>query len=203
MKSSSLKIFFGLTTIFITILLFFSVSYISRLNDEIKHRFDGKRWSLPAIVYARPLDLYAGLKMSPEMFVQELELGGYRKLPQANNSGSYYRNENSFSLVTRGFYFPSGYEPSRHLSVEFMKDELTSISDTTNQQPVDFARIDPARIGSFHPIVHEDRIIINRQEIPEQLIQTLLAVEDRNFYSHLGVSPFSILRALAANFRAE
>ncbi|MFP3354660.1 transglycosylase domain-containing protein, partial [Pseudoalteromonas sp. SIMBA_153] len=38
--------------------------------------------------------------------------------------------------------------------------------------------------------------------VPNLLIETLLKVEDRDFYHHQGVSPWSILRALAANLKA-
>ncbi|RPH41739.1 MAG: hypothetical protein EHM86_03595, partial [Desulfobulbaceae bacterium] len=41
--------------------------YVLRLDGVIREKFDGKRWSLPAVVYARPLELYAGLAFSPQM----------------------------------------------------------------------------------------------------------------------------------------
>ena len=37
------------------------VGYIVYLDFQVRSQFTGKRWSLPARVYARPLELYAGL----------------------------------------------------------------------------------------------------------------------------------------------
>ncbi|MDH3859498.1 MAG: transglycosylase domain-containing protein, partial [Gammaproteobacteria bacterium] len=39
-------------------------------------------------------------------------------------------------------------------------------------------------------------------EVPEQLIDTLIAVEDRQFFQHWGLSPMAILRATLANLKA-
>lgn len=202
MKTLSTKttaiVFFSL----LFVLVIFLINYISSLNEEIQQRFDGKRWSLPAVVYARPLELYPGLQLSPEMFEKELELGGYRRQPSPTGSGSYAHKGNTFMLTTRGFYFPSGFEPSRHITVRIDRNEITAINDTETHEEIPLIRLDPAQIGSFHPVVHEDRILVTREEIPEELIKTLLVVEDRNFYQHFGVAPVSIIRALIANVRA-
>ena len=36
------------------------VPYVFRLDGQITKRFEGKRWELPARIYARPLELYVG-----------------------------------------------------------------------------------------------------------------------------------------------
>jgi len=202
MKRPALTAFSVISIIVLILSFIFSIQYISSLDHEIQARFDGKRWSLPAAVYARPLELYPGLQLSPEMFEQELELGNYRKVKQPTGSGSYSRNGTYFSLITRGFHFPSGFEPSRHITVEFSLDAVTALTDVDTLAPLPLLRLDPAQIGSFHPLVHEDRILVTRDEIPEILIKTLLTVEDKNFYSHFGIAPMSVIRALAANLRA-
>jgi len=175
---------------------------VSRLSDEIRQKFDGKRWSLPAIVYARPLELYPGLRFSLEMLEEELQLSGYRREPQEKGAGSYTRNGPTIRLVTRDFHYPSGPEPSRQLSITFAAGHIATLTTGEGRKPVSLARLDPVRIGSFHPLVHEDRLILSRAEIPDLLIDTLLAIEDRNFYSHHGLAPLAIARALFANIRA-
>ena len=175
---------------------------VSHLSDEIRQKFDGKRWSLPAIVYARSLELYPGLRFSAEMLEEELQLSGYRREPQEKGAGSYTRNGPTIRLVTRDFHYPSGPEPSRQLSITFTADHIVTLTSGDGRTPVALARLDPVRIGSFHPLVHEDRLILSRAEIPDLLIDTLLAIEDRNFYSHHGLAPLAIVRALLANIRA-
>ncbi|GJL79868.1 MAG: penicillin-binding protein 1A [Nitrospinaceae bacterium] len=48
----------------------------------------------------------------------------------------------------------------------------------------------------------EKRIIIAQEDIPLQLKQATLAVEDSNFYSHFGMDPKAIFRAMITNFKA-
>ena len=69
-------------------------------------------------------------------------------------------------------------------------------------ESVSLARLDPARIGSFHPRRHEDRILVTKEELPSILIKTLIAVEDKKFSKHFGIDPIAILRAVYINFRA-
>ncbi|MFH0780962.1 MAG: penicillin-binding protein 1B [Pseudomonadota bacterium] len=176
--------------------------FVSRLSSEIRQKFDGKRWSLPAIVYARPLELYPGLELSPEMLEEELQLSGYRRETKEKGAGSFARNGSMIRLVTRDFHYPSGPEPSRQLTITFAAEHIATLTTGENNKQVTLARLDPVRIGSFHPLVHEDRLILSREEIPRLLVETLLAVEDRNFYSHHGIALLGMARALLANIRA-
>lgn len=175
--------------------------YIKDASQEVRTKFDGRRWSLPAIIYARPLEIYPGMNLSPNLLEKELELAGYRKQTTAEGAGSFSRDANSFSIVTRDFVFPSGKEDSLSLKIVFADHKIRSLTSLNNEN-LQYVRFDPARIGSFHPLVHEDRIVLQYNEIPQQLIEGLLATEDRHFLEHHGVSIAGILRALWVNIKA-
>ncbi|HCW88508.1 MAG TPA: penicillin-binding protein 1B, partial [Marinobacter sp.] len=63
-------------------------------------------------------------------------------------------------------------------------------------------RLEPVQIGGIYPASQEDRVLVQLDEVPALLVETLLAVEDRDFFSHHGVSPMAIARAMVANLRA-
>ena len=57
-----------------------------------------------------------------------------------------------------------------------------------------FSLLAPLLIGGLYPAHNEDRILVQRNELPPYLVETLVAVEDRELFSHFGVSPKSIVR---------
>jgi len=175
------------------------VLYVGYLDSVIREKFEGKRWSLPAVVYARSLELYPGLAISMPELEDELQLAGYRRDPTVEDPGGYDRLGGVIHLVTREFNFPDGLEKSGKYTLYFTNNTLVDISRTDSGEMVDGIRLDPARIGSFHPKQHEDRIVLSRAELPELLVKSLLAVEDHNFFNHSGLDLRAILRALLAN----
>ncbi|MDO8948617.1 MAG: penicillin-binding protein 1B [Desulfocapsaceae bacterium] len=176
--------------------------YVVYLDKLIRQKFDGKRWALPAVVYARPLELYPDLPFTASMLAEELQLSGYRRDRAAKDPGGYDLAGNVIHLVTRDFFFPDGLEKSARITVEFAGSVVKQISRTDTGAEIALARIDPARIGSFHPLENEDRVVCSRKELPDLLVKTLIAVEDQHFYTHFGVDPWGILRAMFANIRA-
>ena len=54
----------------------------------------------------------------------------------------------------------------------------------------------------MYPAHMEDRVLLNWPEVPQILIDTILAVEDQNFFNHYGVSLKSISRAFLKNIQA-
>src|SRR5690606_40278598 len=48
----------------------------------------------------------------------------------------------------------------------------------------------------------EDRLLVRLDDVPSLLLKTLVQVEDRNFYSHHGVSLRGIARALLVNVQS-
>lgn len=203
MKKTTIAV--SLTGGFLCILLilaFFTVRQVMQLNSEIEQTFEGKRWSLPAVLYARPLELYPGLELTQEMLEKELQLAGYRREVRVQDAGGYNRSGATFQLVTRDFVYPSGLEKSAAISVVITNDHVARLTETGSGYPLAFSRIDPARIGSFHPLVHEDRIVLQSSEIPLLLRETLIAVEDKAFFSHHGISIIGIARAFLANLAA-
>ena len=51
--------------------------WIYSLDRVVTAQFEGRRWTLPAQVYAQPIDLYAGQALSADGLEQELRRLGY------------------------------------------------------------------------------------------------------------------------------
>lgn len=175
--------------------------YTLWLDREVRERFEGKRWALPAQVYARPLELFPGLPHNADEVETELKALGYRAVAKPTGPGSFHRRGNRIRLVSRAFQFWDADEPSRYLDLRFDKQALTALLDRQGQD-AGIARLDPLRIGGIYPAHREDRELVRLKELPEAMIATLVQVEDRRFYEHFGISPIGIARAMWANIRA-
>ena len=183
-----------------TFLLFCFIGY---LDSNVREQFEGKRWSIPARVFASPVELYAGQNLAAGKFEELLKGLNYRQDNQLKIEGSYTKKDGQIIVKTREFDFWDQREPSRMLAVNFSESAIINVMDLAQAKEMAIVRMDPVQIGSFYPAIKEDRILIKLDETPDILIKGLLASEDRNFYSHIGISFRGIARAVLADIKAR
>lgn len=203
----------GLSIIYVTIRLALGialglliiplVSQVLILDHQVREQFDGKRWELPARVYARPLELYQDLDLKPGQLQAELTGLGYRLIKDIpTEPGTYSLGTNEVRIVTRAFPFWDGDEPSQAVRVSFAENRIQKLTSLADGATVGVVRLDPLAIGGIYPSKAEDRILVRLAEVPPLLTQMLIGIEDRHFYEHHGVDPVAIIRALISNLRA-
>jgi penicillin-binding protein 1B len=176
--------------------LLLAASYVVYLDFTVRARFEGKRFALPARVYARPLELYPGLKMRASELLAELTLLGYRKTMRPGEPGSYRWSGQVVELATRPFTFGDGRQESTALRVIFDGDRVETLQRRSDNARLDLVRLDPALIGGIYPGKNEDRVLVRLDDVPRQVVDALVAVEDNRFYRHHGIDPRGIARAL-------
>lgn len=171
------------------------------LDAVVQEKFSGKRWTIPATVYARPLELFVGQKLAKDDFLTELGALGYRREKTVSGPGSISVAGNAVEMHTRGFRFYEGAEESQRIRVRFSGDFVAGLARADGGE-IPVARLEPLTIGGLYPVHNEDRILIKLDQAPPYLVETLVAVEDREFFDHFGVSPKSIARAVWVNLTA-
>lgn len=171
------------------------------LDISVVSNFSGQKWRLPTHVYARPLELYVEKDLSLSDLIWELDALGYRKKAQLYGAGQYRVGRNEVEIRTRGFAFWDGTDTAQNLKLRFSESTLTQLTDAYNN-PIPIARLEPLRIGGIYPDTLEDRRVVLLDDVPPLLVDSLLAVEDRAFYEHWGVSARGIARAIVADVRA-
>ena len=173
--------------------------YAVHLDRVIREKFEGQRWALPARVFARPLELYAGVPLDPPRVIEALDRLGYQR-GEPTGVGSYAVRGNQLIVYTRGFQFWDGPEPPRKVEIRFDGRQIAGLYGDEGELPL--LRLEPEFIGGFYPASNEDRLLVRLAEVPPVLVQALLTLEDRDFYRHRGVSPRAIARALWADMKA-
>lgn len=171
--------------------------YVIKLDGTVREKFEGKRWAIPARVYARPLELYAGAPLSQADVQEELRILNYRE-QAPETAGSWQLKGNELLVHTRGFTFGDGPEASQVLRLRFNGNALADVASTV-QSDRGVVRLEPMVIGGIYPKQNEDRVLMQLKEAPPHLVDALLATEDRSFYSHHGISLRGIARAVWVN----
>src|SRR5688500_5475028 len=94
-----------------------AAGFTLHLDLRVKKEFEGRRFAVPARIYARPLELPAGLHMPQAAVEQELRDAGYREASGPQDSGWFTRTADGLEIALRPFVFWDGAQPARRLRV--------------------------------------------------------------------------------------
>ena len=185
----------------VTMAILAGAIYVMYLDRLVTKQFEGRRWTLPAQVYAAPLELYAGLALPEADLEHELQRLQYRRVDRLEHPGTYRMQGSRIDVALRPARFADEIRPASILSIVSNDKAIESVRESDGKD-VPIVRLEPLLIGSIFPIHGEDRIVVQPQDVPALLPQALASVEDRKFYSHHGVDPTAIARAMWVNVRA-
>ncbi|HVW68335.1 MAG TPA: penicillin-binding protein 1B [Steroidobacteraceae bacterium] len=200
-RSKFRKIFWLSALLVVLVAVVAAGMYVLYLDRLVVKQFEGRRWTLPAQVYAAPLELYVGLPLTVSDLEHELQRLQYRRVDRLEHPGTYHLQGMRIDIALRPARFADETRPASILSVGASDRGIEALRDSDGKD-VAIARLEPLLIGSIFPIHGEDRIVVTPQDVPPMLPAALTTVEDRKFYTHHGVDPTAIMRALWENVRA-
>lgn len=174
--------------------------YLWKLDRTITETFEGRRWSVPAVVFAQPLEIYPGLELNQAEFISELTRVGYEAVGNVRHPGQFKVEQRQVQVHLRSVQFVESQRPTTSVTVAFDDQQISAIRNLQgNEEPS--LRLDPAVIGSFFPSHGEDRVILTPEQVPALLRDALKAIEDRSFDSHHGFDLRGIARAFMVNLQ--
>lgn len=176
--------------------------YLIYLDSKITTLFSGQKWQIPAQLFARSLALAPGKHLSQSQMLDELQRLQYRADPRLNGPGQYHVEGQTVSVYRRAFDFPAGHQVATLLHVGFAGEFIQSLQTGRERQALASAQLEPQLLQHLVAAEQEDRELLVLEQVPRTIKDTLLLVEDRDFYSHHGVSVWSVLRAFWANLQA-
>jgi penicillin-binding protein 1B len=180
-------------TLFVLVLYF---------DYEIQQRLEGNLQSEPTHIYSRPLRLEKGSAISPERLIKNLEKLGYKRTDQISEPGEFTTANRIIDIFIRPVVNLDDLDTARAVRIMFAANRVTRLIDHSTAKEIPWAVLEPSLVGSLDVGSYKDRISLDLHQMPELLIQSLLAMEDRNFESHLGIDPKAIARAILSNLKA-
>src|SRR5437764_11407140 len=143
------------------------IAFALHLDVRVRNEFEGRRFALPARIYARPLELHAGLRITQADVEDELRELGYRNPGEDGESGWYRKSGSELDIAVRAFVYWDGAEPARRVHAVFDGARVAAVQDGAGKD-LALARLEPVPIGGISPAGSEDRVLVRLSEVPKQ-----------------------------------
>ena len=168
---------------------------------NLSRQFPEAPFKQPSRLYAAATVLKPGLSLSPEDLVAELADTVYRDATPgtAVTRGTFRRIGDRVGVGVRRYPTPDGTAGGGLVIAAFRGDRVAAVS--VSGKPAHDAALEPALLASYYDDEVEERRPVTLDELPDEVVKTVLAAEDSGFFTHPGVSPSGIIRALWVNLR--
>ncbi len=172
------------------------------LSNQVEKRFSARRWSIPSTVYSDTTLLYPGQRFDPSLFNEKLVNLGYRRVNHLpSQKGQIQIRPDALDIFLNDLKTPWTQREGFPVQIGFSEDRIGTISRRNNGETIPILELEPEEIMQFFGQERERRQLISIEQVPEHLIQAVLAAEDHRFFQHYGVDFRGILRALVTNLR--
>ncbi len=182
--------------------------YYVTFSRMIDVRLHGERDRVLPRVFARPLELRRGDNVSQKELLDRLNDLGYAQRTQAQNRGEFAVDGALVSVVPR-----AGTHAGKTLVISFQRaaapprkgrapvvraisNRIASLS--AGKQTVSRVTMDAPMLTALIPL-RVKRRQVPLSVLPSRMVQAVLAIEDRRYYSHPGIDPIRMVGALLTN----
>lgn len=184
---------------FVGFLAFVGYSYV-----VLTKKFDSsRRWDLPSRIYSDATPIVPGMTIPRALLEPKLNHVGYHEAAtRVSNPGEYRYTGNTVEIYLQNFEYPD--IEFRALPVAIEMDggaTVRSISRLDDGVALRGIRIEPELITSIYNDEMEDRLPVALGAVPKTVSDAIIAVEDKGFYTHKGLSITGIAGALRTDVK--
>ncbi len=173
------------------------------LDHQVRERFEGTQFRVPSRVYSAPAILYPGLDWRRFGLQDALARLGYRQASSSRElpPGQYVWEGSRIRVHLRAFEHPTRPEASRDIAIWLRGNTISDIREIPGGS-VGAVLLEPEPLGAYYGPVREQRELVRLTDLPQHLVDAVLAVEDQRFATHSGIDFRRIVGAMLANLRA-
>ncbi len=153
----------------------------------------------PSRLYGAPLVLRRGDAMSAWRLERELATLHYRGSEGPPVPGSYRLDDDGGAILVRRSPTPRGWRPAGRLEIGLAGGRVARL--VWDGQNVEEVFLEAPVIAALYGPARYERRPARLEDLPEHLVQAVLAAEDARFFGHQGLSLRGIVRAAWVNLR--
>ena len=183
---------------FVAFLAFVGYSYV-----VLTKKFDSsRRWDLPSRIYSDATPIVPGMTIPRSLLEPKLNHVGYHEAAsRVTNPGEYRYAGNTLEIYLQNFEYPDIEFRALPVGIELEGSTVRAIHRLDDGVSLRGIRIEPELITSIYNNEMEDRLPIALSAVPKSLSDAIIAVEDKGFYSHRGLSITGIAGALRTDVK--
>ncbi len=152
----------------------------------------------PLLIYGAPFFLTPGISPMDSGLLEHLQRLEYKPVAATPRvAGEYFVTRDSIEIFLHAQ--EEHRLPARSVRLMLVNGVVTEVLSVSDGRPLSLVSLEPVLISGMRSGSRQVREWVTLDRIPPLLIKTLLAVEDRRFFSHFGVDPIAIGRALWVN----
>jgi penicillin-binding protein 1B len=176
--------------VFFLVFGYFYVKYRHVVDDRLKEPI----FANTAKIYAAPREVRPGQKLTVRLIANELRAAGYSADGASETSAMGTYKEGVQTITVRPG--PQSYHAPDGATIHVSTGVVDSITDD-HGQPLSSYELEPLLItGLSDDANRTKRRLLAYNEIPPNLINAVLAIEDRRFFEHNGVDYIRIIGAM-------
>ncbi len=171
----------------LSVFTFYYNKYARIVDDRLKQPL----FANTAKIYAAPREIRPGQKISAHLIATELRAAGYTVdgLSHPSQMGTFTEAPSSITVHPG----PESYHAPDAATIHTRQGQVDSITDERGQSLSSY-ELEPLLItGLSDDANRTKRRLLTYDAIPPNLVQAVLAIEDRKFFEHGGVNYFSMI----------
>lgn len=181
---------------FAGILLLSFIGFYIYMWRQVGKRLDEGVFAHSVGIYSAAKTISKGQTLDADRLIAGLRRAGYSTATD-NRTGVYQRTGNSVRIAPG----PDSHLHQPTVRVDFEDGKIESIQNP-QQAKLNRYELDPQLLSNLSGDVRERRRLIRRRDIPQVLINALLAAEDRKFFDHMGFDVPRVLKAVFVNLKS-
>ena len=153
----------------------------------------------PLRLYSAPFLLQPDLSLVHSRLPERLQRLGYRRVDvPVQTPGDYRLTEEALTISLHAQ--PEAYVGATTVTLPLDQGRVVEVLSQLDGTPLFSVFLEPELLSGVRGESRQVREWVPFAQIPSRIVETVLTIEDRRFYSHFGIDPVAVGRAIWTNF---